>query len=97
MKGHWLIADFQYHERALKFKQLCGFHSRENMVELLNITLEKLQIESKLLTITADNTSNNETLISKLYFNLTEKFLTFETTSLETKQLHFCNSNLLVD
>ncbi len=89
VKGHWLTADFQYHERALEFKQLCGFHSGENMAELLSITLEELQIESKLLTITADNAGNNETLMSELYFNLIEKFSTFETVSLETKQLHF--------
>ena len=63
------------------------------MAELLSITLEELQIESKLLTITADNTNNNETLISKLYFNLTEKFSTFEIISLKTKQLHFQDIN----
>jgi len=63
------------------------------MTELLNITLKELQIESKLLTITADNTGNNEILMLKLYFNLTEKFSTFEIISLKIKQLHFQNIN----
>jgi len=63
------------------------------MAELLSITLKELQIKSKLLTITANNAGNNKTLISKLYFNLTKKILTFETASLETKQLHFQDIN----
>jgi len=77
----------------LNLNKLYKLHSEENIAELLSITLKELQIKSKLLTITADNANNNKTLISKLYFNLTEKFLTFETTSLETKQLHFQNIN----
>ena len=35
--------------------------------------LVELRIEEKLLTIIADNASNNETLASKLYFNLLEE------------------------
>ena len=77
----------------MNLNKLYKLHSEENIAELLSITLKELQIKSKLLTITADNANNNKTLISKLYFNLTEKFLTFETTSLETKQLHFQNIN----
>ncbi|KAJ6037739.1 hypothetical protein N7444_008484 [Penicillium canescens] len=36
--------------------------------------LVELRIEEKLLTITADNASNNETLVSELYFHLLEKY-----------------------
>ena len=43
------------------------------MAETLQRMLVELQIEEKLLTITADNASNNETLVSELYFNMLEK------------------------
>jgi len=43
------------------------------MAETLQRMLVELQIEEKLLTITADNASNNETLASELYFNMLEK------------------------
>jgi hypothetical protein len=72
--GHWLTPDFDYRERVLEFSELSGSHSGENMAERLQRMLAELQIENKLLTITADNASNNETLASELYFNLTEKY-----------------------
>jgi hypothetical protein len=71
--GHWLTADFEYKERVLEFAELWGIHSGENMAQLVQKMLTELQIEHKLLTITADNASNNETLVSELYFNLTDK------------------------
>jgi hypothetical protein len=46
----------------------------ENMAEMLHTTLEELGIEGKILTITADNATNNESLISELFFSLKEKF-----------------------
>jgi hypothetical protein len=65
--GHWLTPDFGYRERVLKFSEISGSHSGENMAEQLQRMLAELQIENKLLTITADNASNNETLASELY------------------------------
>ncbi|KAJ5318500.1 hypothetical protein N7476_004920 [Penicillium atrosanguineum] len=72
--GHWVSTDFKYQERVLEFTELAGSHSGENMAETLQKMLVELQIEEKLLTITADNASNNETLVSELYFNLLEKY-----------------------
>jgi hypothetical protein len=46
----------------------------ENMAEMLHATLEKLGIEGKILTIAADNATNNESLVSELFFSLKEKF-----------------------
>ncbi|CEL08111.1 hypothetical protein ASPCAL11264 [Aspergillus calidoustus] len=72
--GHWLTPNFEYQERVLEFREISGSHSGENMAELLQSMLSELQLEDKLLTITADNASNNETLASELYFNLAEKY-----------------------
>ena len=72
--GHWLTPTFEYRERVLEFSEISGSHSGENMAELLQSMLSELQLEDKLLTITADNASNNESLASELYFNLSEKY-----------------------
>lgn len=74
MIGHWLDSDFHYHERVLEFGEIYGPHTGENIAELLHSTLEELELEHKILTITADNATNNESLISELYFNFKEKF-----------------------
>ena len=73
--GHWLDSDFHYQERVLEFAEMHGAHTEENMADLLGSTLGELGIEHKILTITADNATNNESLMSELYFNLKEKFL----------------------
>jgi hypothetical protein len=87
--GHWLTPQFEYREQVLEFTELSGVHSGENMAELLQRMLVELQIEHKLLTITADNASNNETLMSELYFNLTEKFTTENSSVSHKKRLRF--------
>lgn len=44
------------------------------MAETLLKILIELRIKEKLLTIIADNASDNETLASELYFNLLEEY-----------------------
>jgi hAT family C-terminal dimerisation region len=68
--GHWLTADFQYQERVLEFTEMHSVHSGENMAQTVEEILEELGIRYKLLAITTDNASNNETLVSELFFNL---------------------------
>jgi len=46
----------------------------ENLAEIVEKTLTEWDLEWKLLLITGDNASNNETLISELYINLTKRF-----------------------
>jgi hypothetical protein len=77
--GHWMTADFQYREQVLEFAEISGAHTGENMADMLHKTLVELGIERKLLTITADNASNNQTLVSDLYL-LQEQLLTDDTT-----------------
>lgn len=87
--GHWLTADFQYHERVLEFTEIHGIYSGENIAEILHITLAELRIEHKLLTITADNATNNESLLSELYLNLTEKVRDTDAATSDIKRLRF--------
>jgi hypothetical protein len=72
--GHWLTEDFEYRERVLEFREIIGVHSGENMAEMVADVLKELDIERKLLTITGDNASNNETMVSDLFCRLQEKF-----------------------
>jgi hypothetical protein len=87
--GHWLTSDFQYRERVLEFTEIHGIHSGENMAEVLQTLLTELRIEHKLLTITADNATNNECLLSELYLNLTEKFQATNGAPSDTSALRF--------
>ena len=71
--GHWLTAEFEYREKVLEFGELHGVHSGENLAAAIEITLTELGLEQKLITITGDNASNNETMASALFYCLSEK------------------------
>ena len=70
--GHWLTEDFQYRERVLDFIELHGVHSGENLATAILSTLSDLDLQSKLISITGDNASNNEVMASELYLMLKE-------------------------
>lgn len=63
------------------------------MVEVLRNMLSELWLEKKLLMITTDNASNNETLASELYFNLSEKYTLNNSNSLSDGCLRFQGIN----
>ncbi|EED21259.1 hypothetical protein TSTA_084900 [Talaromyces stipitatus ATCC 10500] len=67
MIGHWLTEDFFYKERVLEFIELHGIHSSENIAIAIQTTLSQLNLGEKLITITGDNASNNETMASELF------------------------------
>ncbi|KAK9369639.1 hypothetical protein V1509DRAFT_618662, partial [Lipomyces kononenkoae] len=73
MIGHWVTNEFEYRERVLDFKEIYGTHSGENLADAVETTLVELGLERKLITITGDNASNNETLASELFYCLSEK------------------------
>jgi len=73
--GHWLTEDFVYKEAVLEFKEIEGVKSGENMARIVFELLHELDIKYKLLSITGDNASNNETLIEGLNFSLYEQFV----------------------
>jgi hypothetical protein len=61
-------------ERVLDFQELKGSYSGENMAQVVDSLLQELDLGSKLLTITSNNTKNNETMISELYSLLMAQF-----------------------
>src|SRR5450432_3197781 len=72
--GHWLTEDFVYKERVLEFAEIEGPKSGENMAGIVLELLQELDIESKVITITSDNASNNETMIDAIDSSLLERF-----------------------
>jgi hypothetical protein len=72
--GHWLTEDFKYKECVLEFKELHGSHSGENQAQVIEALLVELGIGPKLLTITGDSASSNDTLCSELYSLLIKRF-----------------------
>ena len=59
------------------------------MAQLVQKMLTELQIEHKLLTITADNAANNETLMSELYFSLKDNLPADGNASADKEDLRF--------
>ncbi|RKF73594.1 putative AC transposase, partial [Golovinomyces cichoracearum] len=86
---HLLTVDFECRDVNLEFKELFGVHSGENMAEALHKTLKELNLESKFFTITGVNASNNEILISELYFRLKKRYSVAASTSSGVKSIRF--------
>jgi hypothetical protein len=63
---HYIDNDWKLQESLLAFKFLEGEHDGFNLAEYLVEVLEEFGITDRLLGITADNASNNSTMISHL-------------------------------
>ncbi|OXV05588.1 hypothetical protein Egran_06644 [Elaphomyces granulatus] len=72
--GHWLSEDFIYKEAVLEFAEIEGAKTGENMGGMVLDLLQELNIETKLLSITGDNASNNETLVDTVENGLRDRF-----------------------
>ena len=71
MNIRWFGLKIERYQRCISFIEIDGSHSRENLTTIVNTTLIKYGIRQKLLSITADNASNNNTL----YRHLLQMFL----------------------
>ncbi|EED11419.1 conserved hypothetical protein [Talaromyces stipitatus ATCC 10500] len=71
--SYWLTESFDYRESVLEFKELLGPHSGENLAAAVEDVPLELDLQSKLTTITGDNASNNEKMVSILSQNLRQK------------------------
>jgi hypothetical protein len=62
--GYFLDNDWEYREVLLGFEPLSGTHSGLNLSEVLMRLLQQHDITDRVLAITTDNASNNNTLIN---------------------------------
>lgn len=81
VRGHWCGPDFKVYQVLLEFVEIDGTHSGENLSEIVFLVLKRLGVLQKLISVTGDNASNNDTLsrhlynrMSRLYDNHLEKF-----------------------
>lgn len=74
INGTWLGPDFMTYKACLEFIQIKGSHSGENLAETVYKTGKQFSILQKIITITGDNASNNDTLCRHLYQRLSRKF-----------------------
>ena len=72
ISGYFITEDWQYCEVLLGFEPLHGKHSGANLSAVLLGILQKHQIKDRVLAVTADNASNNDTLIAELQKSLPE-------------------------
>ncbi|KAN0068664.1 hypothetical protein V8E54_013388 [Elaphomyces granulatus] len=62
----WCSSDFRVYRACLDFVQITESHSSDNMAGYVFKALKRHNCPAKLLTITADNASNNDTLCCHL-------------------------------
>ncbi|CAB5183107.1 unnamed protein product [Rhizophagus irregularis] len=60
---HWITQDWQLKETLIDFCKLSGPHSGKNLYETFEHCCDDMRILTKIMAITTDNTSNNDTLI----------------------------------
>ncbi|KAJ5316477.1 hypothetical protein N7476_006784 [Penicillium atrosanguineum] len=70
--GYFIDKDWQYREVLLGFQPLSGTHSGENLSAILLDVLMQYQIQDRVLAITTDNASNNNTLVNTLQQSLSD-------------------------
>jgi hypothetical protein len=70
--GYFIDDDWQYQEVLLGFEPLHGKHSGANLSTVLLAILEKHNILDRVLAVTTDNASNNDTLVSELQKSLSD-------------------------
>lgn len=64
--GYFIDKDWKYRETLLGFEPLHGAHSGVNLSTTLMELLQKYDIVNRVLAITTDNASNNNTLIENI-------------------------------
>jgi alpha-galactosidase len=64
-------------ELLIDFRELSGEHSGENMAQALFDTLERYGLKARLLSVMADNASNNDTMCDALQTLCEKEGITF--------------------
>jgi len=72
--GHWISPNFVKKEALFEFYALKGMHSGENMARITFQMLKELGVLHKFLALTADNATNNNTLVEHLHCQLLTLF-----------------------
>jgi hypothetical protein len=63
----WLDQEFKRHQHSIELVEVQGSHSGENLAFVVFTALKRIKGCHRLLTITGDNASNNDTLCAYLH------------------------------
>jgi hypothetical protein len=74
INAHWMSSAFQQYRACIEFVEIEGSHSGGNLANIVATVLERFHISDKVMTITADNASNNDTLHRYLYQKLSQRY-----------------------
>ncbi|KAJ5264892.1 hypothetical protein N7505_007685 [Penicillium chrysogenum] len=74
INAHWMSSAFQQYRACIEFVGIEGSHSGENLANIVATVLERFHISDKVMTIIADNASNNDTLPRYLYQRLSQRY-----------------------
>lgn len=74
INAHWMSSAFQQYRTCIEFVEIEGNHSGENLANIVATVLERFHISDKVMTITADNASNNDTLHRCLFQKLSQRY-----------------------
>lgn len=67
IRAHWIGSDWKYHTVLLDFAYIDGKHSGANLSAMFTQCLDRFEIAlSKVLAVTTDNASNNDTFMETL-------------------------------
>jgi hypothetical protein len=67
MNGKWAGPNMKIYQVYLDFIEIDGIHSGKNLVQLVYKRYKKLGILYKIISLTGDNTKNNDTCTCHLY------------------------------
>jgi len=70
----FLGPQFEVYKRCIEFIEIEGSHSGENLARIVEGALDKHNLLPKLISITADNASNNDTLYRHLHNSIARKY-----------------------
>ena len=78
--GYFIDDEWNYREVLLGFEPIHGSHTGAHLSETLFSLLERHQITKRVLSVTTDNASNNETLMTHLLESIASSDLGAHTT-----------------
>lgn len=78
--GYFIDDEWNYREVLLGFEPVHGSHTGAHLCETLLSLLERHQITKRVLSVTTDNASNNETLMTHLVDSITSSELSAHAT-----------------
>jgi hypothetical protein len=59
INAHWMSSAFQQYRASIKFVETEGSYSGGNLADIVATVLERFHISDEVMTIAADNASNN--------------------------------------